>query len=149
MPRRSASDSTKGRIETAKASENNYDVPAGLDALTKEELSFWDHYTSAKSSWKVSDLVELHALVKLKCLVKRLQDEAAKEHLYSVNGNGALSEHPIHKMVREQQKLVQAQLRVLGLNSPHNVAAKNANDGSQAKPAGRGKRKAPVVSLLG
>lgn len=150
MPRKPASDSATGQVEAAKAEENSYDVPAGLDELSTEEQSYWDHYTSAKTSWKVSDLVELHALVKLKARVKKLEAEAADESLYSINGNGATSEHPIHKMVREEKKLVHAQLRVLGLNSPHNIAAKNANDGGKATPSrGKGRGKSPVVKLIG
>lgn len=143
MARKAAEDSIAGKVEAERSKGATYDTPEGLPRLTGVELKRWHSYTKAKRSWKSVDLVELYDLIKMKTRLAALRKEAAKAGLYCTNGNGAKAEHPIHRMVREEQKLVQAQLRVLGLNSPHNIAEKNAGEGEKEKPkrpgTGRGR----------
>ena len=123
--RKSASDSVYGQIERAQTADAEYECPEGLDNFTDSEESAWNDYLDAKDSWKASELRQLHKLVKLETEYWELFDdpEATKGDRYKLQG------------------LIQAQVRLIGLNTTHNVATRNASEG---KKAGRGRRKAGV-----
>lgn len=126
MIRKPASDSIAGKIDSSKVIGAEYPPPECLEALTEEEISRWNAFIEAKDGWKEMELHELHALVKMKSDYEKLRNDDAptseKTTLY---------------------KTIQAQFRVLGLNSPHNVAVRNSGQGKHSK---RGKRPLPDQS---
>ena len=126
MIRKPASDSIAGKIETSKVIGMEYPPPECLEALTEQEMSRWNAFIEAKDGWKEMELHELHALVKMKSDYEQLRNDDAptseKTTLY---------------------KTIQAQFRVLGLNSPHSVAVRNAGQG---KSSARGKRPPPDLA---
>lgn len=149
MARKSASDSIQGKVDSAQAQQGDtYDVPEGFVDLSDLEQRYWDEYVSAKTSWKRSELVQLYRLCQLSARLEDLDNECEGCERITVGAQGGPIEHPIFKAQRDHEKAIESKLRLLGLNSPHNVAAKNASDGERATPGQRGKRN-PKIKLVG
>ena len=148
MARKSASDSIQGKVDSANAEEHVYDVPEGFEDLNTVEQRYWEEYVTAKTSWKRSELVQLHRLCQLSARLEDLDEECNDTNRITVGAQGGPIEHPIFKAQRDHEKSIESKLRLLGLNVPHNVASKNANDGQKAAPGKRGKR-TPKIKLVG
>ncbi len=145
--RKPASDSIQGRIDSAISAQTVYQSPEGLPDLTELETTAWKQYIAHKNEWKDSELRQLHALVKMETKLTDMESEAAvTPFTFQASENSMIKEHPIHGMVSKQRNDIRSQLRVMGLNSPHDIARKNANEGRPS--AGRGKAPLGKVSLL-
>ncbi len=150
MARKAASDSIQGQIDQARAQEAKYDPPEGLEPLTDAEMVYWDTYCKAKPGWQVSELAELHVLCRMKVELDQIEEECKITPRIGSNAAGSPVEEPIHRVKRDHAKLIQGQLRLLGLNSRATVAS----TGEKAAQSRRGKRTPdapakPKLSLLG
>lgn len=115
--RKQRSDSLTSQIEAARSHKSEYQVPAGLGALTKLERTAWNQYCLARDSWKAAELRTLFRIVKLETEIKKLEREARKHDRFYKRANGDWVQHPIHAEIRNQRKLLQSDLRVIGLQT--------------------------------
>ena len=134
MGRKSAVNSIAAKIARASGPDLIYDVPRGLEALTEREVYAWDDYIQAKDTWKACDLRTLRRLVKIESeLIEKRQIAAEME-----------PNDPFHKEVRDIQKLLHSEVRILGLIVPQNMIGSAKNTGKVAKQGG----KSSSVSLV-
>ena len=127
-----ADDSIQGRIDRAREEGYEYPVPPGLEKLDEYGENLWKLYIPAKTRWKDSELIQLHMLCQQHSMLRdmRADPDTRPGDLIS------------------WQKMMQGQVRVLGLNAPHNVAQQNCRDGQPSATRGKRKPEAAKVSLL-
>jgi hypothetical protein len=137
MSRRLAVDSIAAQIARNMGPELEYDIPKGLEGLTTQEQHAWNDYISAKSSWKASELRTLYRLVKIETEYQEKRNET----------KGLESSDPLFKEVREVQKSLHSEMRLLGFVIPSGSYGSQQSEGKAAKPSSRGKKKADVTML--
>jgi hypothetical protein len=133
MTRKAAKDSVAGQIQQNMMTPTIYDIPEGMDNLTKLEQTAWDQYVSARTDWMPHELRSVHRLVKTETayLEAKAEFESGKEGVRRSDFTD------LHKMVISE-------MRNCSLQGTTNRAAQQ--DG---KPLGstRGKAKSKL-SLL-
>ncbi len=128
-----ASDSVAGRIQAAQ--EKPATVPEDLEPLTDDEMAAFEQYGAFRGGWKAAELRGLHRAVKLESGIKRLVALSETVERYQENPNtGLVTTHPIFRDIRDEQKLLQSQLRMLGLNVTPEGRRRIANKNPPAPP---------------
>jgi hypothetical protein len=142
MIRKSASDSITGQIGAEMREIKVYEVPEGLKKLRAPEKIAWNQWTTHKDGWKASELRELHTLVKLETRYNAILVEQEKLPYCIENASGVEINHPIHVQVDACLKMIQTQIRMMGLNAVMHAARDNGKEGAALAPvqASRGKR---------
>lgn len=131
MPRKLASDSISEQVRLAQTGDVYYSVPDGLEPLTESEQIVWNLHISALNTWKDHELYDLHRLCKMHSRVEELRSEGAS-----------------NTDISRAETVMQAQKRMMGLQTTHEMARKKNKEG---KPSQRGKRsgtKQPGANLL-
>lgn len=131
------SDSLESQVSASKSHTLGYQVPSGLQALTKRERGAWVQYCVCRSSWTEAELRGLHRIVKLETELAALRRMAAKTPRTYEKPSGTIAVHPIHTEVSKAQKLLHSELRVIGLNTSPERAVGASRNGKLAIPGGK------------
>jgi hypothetical protein len=127
-----ATDSLQAERERRRHEDNLPEPPEDLSPkLTKLERQAWEQVMASRSRWQEVDLRVAWRYCKAETELHRLQREMAKAPALVANRFGDQVEHPLRELVRKQQKVVDDQLRLLGLNT-------RPVDSRAASSAGRG-----------
>lgn len=152
MIKKSAADSTQGKLAIKLAETKEYDIPEGLEKLTKAEKIVWNRYTRARTDWKEVEFCTLHRIVKMETGLKKLVAESKKTPPIYEKHNGDMAPHPIHAEMRNALKMFHTELKIVGLQVDSRRSGTIGQDGVKAKTSSRGK-KPPTgragVSLVG
>ena len=127
-----ASDSVAAR--TAAAQSLPPEVPEGMEPLTEAEKTAFDHYGAFRIGWTVAELRGLHRLVRLESKIAALEKVAESSEQFIPKHDGTLTVHPVHKEIRDESKVMQTQLRLLGLNITPEGRRKIANSHAAGNP---------------
>ena len=127
-----ASDSVTAR--TAAAQESPVEVPEGLAKLSKKERLAFDQYAAFRTGWTEAELRGLHRAVKIESNIARLGRQSRRVTQFIEKADGTFVTHPIFKEIRDDTKLLQSQLRIIGLNMTGEGRRKIANT---PKPAAK------------
>lgn len=130
------SDSVEAQVAADEAARRGYEVPEGLKALTKREKTAWRQYCLCRSSWNEAELRQLHRLVKQETKFLKMEVEANRTPYTYEKSPGVWVEHPIHVAVRNTEKLLHAQLRIIGLNTSAERAVGTSRNAKLAIPKG-------------
>lgn len=134
--RKLRSDSAKAQLEAERALREGFAVPDGLKALTKREKVAWDQYCQARVEWSETELRGLHRIIKMETELEKLRREAARSPRTYEKSNGDLAAHPIHTELRNEIKVIQAEKRLIGLNTSAERRVGTARKGKPDKPGG-------------
>ena len=127
-----ASDSVTGR--TAAAQEKPVEVPSDLPELTQKEMAAFEQYGAFRGGWKAAELRGLHRAVRLESNIAALVAESERVQRYIEKPDGTFVAHPIFRDIRDETKVLQSQLRMLGLNVTPEGRRRIANQNPPSAP---------------
>ena len=126
------------------------ELPAGYKFKTEEEETLWAYFSTGRSlqDWDDGHRVVLYNLVKNQCRLNDLNERLDRDEPVIYNDRGNPSANPLFTIISTVERLIQSDMRLLGLQKTDSESATVKGRAKQAKDAKDTVKKVGALSLL-